>query len=101
MKILVRRTGGFAGLSEALYEVDTSALEGSVAAELERKMRALESAERSQTPAARPIGADFLKYEITLTDQHGHRTLVVADNGSTLSELAHEILNELSAITQR
>jgi len=101
MKILVRRTGGFAGLSETLYEVDTSSLASSAAAELERKVRGLESTARSQGVATPPAGADFFNYEISLTDQQGQRTFVVTDDGSAVAELTREILNELSAVAQR
>ena len=53
MKILVRRTGGFAGISETLYDVDTSTLDASAAAELEPKVRQLESEASSEGAGGR------------------------------------------------
>jgi Emfourin len=101
MKILVRRTGGFAGLAETLYDVDTSTLAASAASELERKLSSLEAAVRSQGAAPPRAGADFFNYEISITDQQGERSLTVADDGGAASQLINEILNELSRIGQR
>jgi hypothetical protein len=101
MKILVRRTGGFAGLAETLYDVDTSTLAASAASELERKLSSLEAAVRSQDAAPPRAGADFFNYEISITDQQGERSVTVADDGGAASQLINEILNELSRIGQR
>jgi hypothetical protein len=101
MKILVRRTGGFAGISETLYDVDTSTLDASAAAELERKVRQLESEASSEGAAAKPVGADLFKYEISLTDQLGQRTITVPDDGSHVALLTHELVDGLSAVAPR
>jgi Emfourin len=101
MKILVRRTGGFAGLAETLYDVDTSTLAASAASELERKLSSLEAAVRSQGAAPPRAGADFFNYEISITDQQGERSLTVADDGAAASQMINEILNELSRIGHR
>jgi hypothetical protein len=101
MKILVRRTGGFAGVDETLYDVDTSTLATSAASELERKLSSLEAVVRSQGAATPPAGADLFKYDISVVDQHGQRSLVVTDDGSAASQVMREFLDELSRIGQK
>jgi len=101
MKIVVRRTGGFAGVDETLYDVDTSAQATSAASELERKLSNLEAAVRSQGAAPPPTGADLFKYEISVGDQQGQRSLVVTDDGAAASQVMREFFNELSSIGRK
>jgi|SRR5262245_2440828 len=101
MKILVRRSGGFAGVSETLHDVDTHQIGGAAAAELERLVLDVESAERARSDKDRPAGADFFAFEITLTDRNGERTIIIPDDGSAPAALAHELLDALSRLAHR
>jgi hypothetical protein len=101
MKIRVRRTGGFAGLDETLYDVDTGTLSASAASELDRKLSSLDAAVRSEGAAPRPAGADLFKYEISVRDRQRQRSLVVTDDGAAASQVMRELLDELSRIGQK
>ena len=101
MKILVRRTGGFAGINDTLHDVDTSKLQGPLAADLERLALALESTHRAHDLADRPVGADLFNFEISLTDKLGQRTIIIPDDGSDVVVLAHELMDGLSTVAPR
>jgi hypothetical protein len=98
MKILMRRSGGLAGLDEALAEVDTGKLQRDEAAMVERLVEQLESGCRALSPDKQRVGADFLKYEVAVTDGQNSRSFRVADDGSSLSALARQLAERLARL---
>jgi len=78
MGIVVRRTGGYAG-TESVARVDTSRLD---AAERRRIEQLVRDAAAALARAQEPIGADLMKYEITVQENGSTRTLAWTDDGS-------------------
>jgi len=101
MRLLVRRTGGFAGLDDTLYDIAATSSLGAGAAELESLALSLERAVTARDRAKQPIGADFLKYEVTLGDGQSERKLIVADDGSEPAQIVHRLLDRLSALVTK
>jgi hypothetical protein len=95
MKITIQRSGGYAGTVETLCEVDTANLDPVPAAELEQLAVGAEAAAKAAAPA-QPIGADFLKYEVTLGDDKDERRWAVVDDNSTSVEPIRRLLNYLA-----
>jgi len=100
MKIQVKRSGGFAGLSDTLCDLDTANLAPTDARAIETLGRSLESELRAQG-VAQPVGADLVKYEVTLSNGQGGRTLVIADDGSKAMEPFRRLLDDLSNFAGR
>jgi emfourin len=74
----VNRTGGYGGV-HGTATVDTSHLESVRAQEIEQLAeQALASAGRS----AEPIGADLMRYEITIEQENQRRSFTFVDDGT-------------------
>jgi hypothetical protein len=81
MRIAVKRTGGFAGLTEDIGEVDTTQLDASAAQQVEQMVSSLGFFELPATIAAPTIGADLFRYEITVSDGSRRHAVTFADDG--------------------
>lgn len=78
MILTFRRTGGFAGLDEALGTVDTSGLGGEGQSAFAAQLRDL----TRLTAAPASPGADRFRYEVDIQEQgQPPRTLVIVDEG--------------------
>ena len=98
MRIIVRRSGGFAGTAETLRDIDTDNLDAASAAEIENLIQTLDTAARTNGAQAQPVGADFSKYEVTLSDGQGQRTVSIVDDNSPRLDPVHRLLNYLSTL---
>ena len=77
MRIVIRRSGGYAGEAQTAG-VDTSRLDPARAREVEQLVQQTiaDASERAE-----PIGADLTRYEITVEDEAGTRSLTFTDDG--------------------
>jgi len=78
MQITVRRTGGYAG-SQNVSSIDTSGLEASQRTRIEQLVR---DAAASVRPGEEAIGADLMRYEITIRENGTNRSLAWTDDGT-------------------
>jgi len=78
MKVSLRRTGGFAGLT-LRSEIDASQLEPKKSAELERLVERLPADHQPRAAAAGRTMPDAFQYEVTVDDGSGPRTLRGSD----------------------
>jgi uncharacterized lipoprotein len=87
MKITVRQTGGFAGVSVDLASIDTSALDPARAQPIEQLVR---QAGFFQLPATieGPIGADHTYYEVTIADGARQHTVSFQQNDNSAEAAA-------------
>ncbi|MFN8545115.1 MAG: protealysin inhibitor emfourin [Candidatus Binatia bacterium] len=79
MIVAVKRTGGFAGLTEAVAQVDSAALAPAARQELETLVR--EEGGFFALPAEVPtdeVGADLFRWEITVDDASRSHTVACA-----------------------
>jgi hypothetical protein len=81
LRISIKRTGGFAGLSETIAEKDTAAIPSAVA---ERLAGLVAASDFFALPAALPgkAGADMHRYEITVEDGARRHTVAFVDDES-------------------
>jgi hypothetical protein len=78
MQIIVRQTGGFSG-AQTVASVDTAHLDASRRARIEQLAR---DAAASLQNAEEPIGADLMRYEITVQEDGTTRSLAWTDDGT-------------------
>jgi hypothetical protein len=73
MKIIVERSGGFAGIIRR-GEKDLSALSAEQQSALQKLL------DKGAPPAATQMGADRFTYRIEVQDEHGSRSLTVRES---------------------
>jgi hypothetical protein len=96
MKISVEQSGGYAGQTVRLAEIDTEQLDPGAAQEVEQMAR-----DMTARPASEPLGADLLRYTITVNDGGSTRTLRFSDDGSPEVSPLLELVNTLMARSNR
>ena len=67
MRISVQRSGGFAGLTDNIANVDTSQLDPETEAKVSAKVASIGFFDYPAEVTG-PVGADMYRYEITVTD---------------------------------
>ena len=94
MKITVKRTGGFAGLTETLADADTSQLDTARAQQIEQMVH---SAGFFSLPAKLPgsLGADMFNFEITISDGERQHTITFNESNPAAA-LLHKLVNALT-----
>jgi hypothetical protein len=90
MQIVVKQTGGYAGVTE-LVNVDTSHLEADRAKEIERLVGEAAAA----VPRAEAVGADLMRYEITIKENGKTRVLTFVDDGTTDAGPVKRLIDKL------
>jgi hypothetical protein len=92
MQIVVRRTGGYAGGGQ-VSSVDTARLDAERRNRIEQLVRdASASVEREE-----PVGADLMRYEITVQENGTTRSLAWTDDGRPGP--VRELINELGQLS--
>jgi len=80
MKISVKRSGGFAGLTENLADLDTERLDAAAARQAEQAVQRLGFFNLPATVPAGGIGADLFHFEITVTRGDRQHTVAFDDD---------------------
>jgi hypothetical protein len=95
MQITVRRSGGFAGITET-KTVDTAQLQLSAAQQVEQQVRDLDFFALRVAAPADAVGADMFQNEVTVHDAGQQRTIWFNDDGqqqtAALSQLVDTVL---------
>jgi len=78
MQIIVRSTGGYAG-TQQVASIDTADLEAGARTRVEQLVR---DATASLRQAEDSIGADLMRYEITIRENGTTRSLAWTDDGT-------------------
>ena len=83
MKVIVKKSGGYAGLSEDAANIDTAdetKLSSAEAKKLEQKVQSMKFFDLPETIQS-GVGADFETYEITVSDgDHPPHTVTFVDD---------------------
>jgi hypothetical protein len=83
MRISITRTGGFAGLSQRIADVDTRLLEPARAREIEALVQSTQFFRLPPRVAGDASGADFQSYEITIHENgRSHRVEFLEDQSA-------------------
>ena len=97
MRISVKRTGGFAGLSEEVASVDTELLNAAWAQRVEQMVRDARFFDLPAHIPGRTIGADLLLYEMTITEGNRRHTVTFDEDSPESAPLRSVV----TALTQR
>ena len=100
MEISVKRIGGFAGLSEDIAAVNTAALPGAVAQQVEHMVGEIRFFDLPVVVSGGTIGADLFNYEIRITENDRHHTVVVVDDDSRETAPLRRLVEALTRIGQ-
>ena len=97
MMIIVRRTGGYAGLTEELVNIDTNQMTPESAA---RVLALVESADLFNAPTStdEPVGADLQQYQIDLTDGQRRHSIMFTE-GSQEGERLQQLVDSLKSLS--
>ena len=82
MKISVKRTGGYAGLSEDVASINTETLGAALAQQVEQMAREVRFFDLPAFVSGGTIGADLFQYEITVTEADRRHMVVFVDDES-------------------
>ena len=93
MQIVVRQTGGYGG-TEHVSRVDTARLDAARRTHLEQLARDATASLRDTQEA---IGADLMRYEITVQENGATRSLAWTDDGT--SGPVKQLINEVQQLS--
>jgi hypothetical protein len=96
MKVSVEQSGGYAGQTSRLADIDTEQLDPGAAQEVEQVVRQL--SERS-AQSSEPLGADLLRYTITVNEGGSARTIHFSNDGSPQVSQLMDLVNTLLAMS--
>jgi hypothetical protein len=95
MKVSVKKSGGYAGVSEN-FSVDTSQIDGQAAQQIENMIQSIGF---FSFPAdAAGVGSDLMRYEITVDDGQRQHTIAFSDDGSPQTDSLRWLVEKLSQI---
>ena len=97
MKITVKRSGGFAGLTENVADLDTSQLARETAEKISAKVASVGFFDYPAEVAGGAVGADMYRYEITVTDGTRHHSVSFAESVAAAAALL-DLVHTLQAI---
>lgn len=97
MKITVKRSGGFAGLTENIADLDTSQLDRETADKIAAQVASAGFFDYPAEAAGGAVGADMYRYEITVTDGARHHKVSFAESAPEAAALL-DLVNTLQAI---
>ena len=94
MKIAIKQSGGFAGEVKELLQLDTTQSEPSVSQQVERIIRDVKFFDLPAVIQG-DVGADFLRYDITVTDSGRQHTVSFQDDGGPKTAAMKKFLESL------
>lgn len=95
MQVLVKRTGGFAGLTEELARVDTAQLDPATVKQVENIVQSLGFFALPDTIVSSGVGADRFSYEITVTEGKQQHTVTFNDDNSPETEPLRKLVKAI------
>jgi len=82
MKVTIQRTGGFAGLQEALASVDTAQMPAAEARRIEELVAKAAFFDLPAIVGGHIKGADVYRLRVTITDESRHHSVEFPDHDS-------------------
>jgi len=96
MKISVQESGGYAGLTQH-YTLDTATLADKKT--WEDWLAQIQFFEAPAVIPAESIGADMIRWQITVTDRHRQHTVTVTPDGTVDTKKWQELIDRIKAAT--
>src|SRR5262245_8480328 len=100
MHISITRSGGYAGITEQVVDLDTSQLDPAAARKVEEAVKKSDIYSRSAQTGGGTVGADLLKYEITIADGGRRQQVTFAEDGKPATAPLTGLVNQLMEISQ-
>jgi Emfourin len=100
MKTSVDQSGGYAGQTQHLVDIDTERLDPAAAQEVEQMVRRIVTS-RPADETAMPLGADLLTYKISISDDRATRTVRFTDDGGPEVAPLRELVSTLTERARR
>ena len=94
MKVAIKQSGGYAGEVKDLLQLDTAQTEPSVSQQVERIIRDVKFFELPGVLQG-DVGADFIRYEIAITDSGRQHTVIFHDDGGLKTAVMKKLLESL------
>ena len=94
MKIAIKQSGGFAGEVKELLQLDTAQIEPSVSQQVEQFIREVKFFDLPAVIEG-DVGADFLRYQITVTDGAREHTVTFPDDGGPKTAAIRKFLGNM------
>jgi len=95
VRIVIKRSGGY-GSAEHTATVDTSRLDPGRARQIEQLA---DQVSAGATQRTEPVGADFLRYDITIQDGRETRSLSFIDDGSPDAGPMKRLVEEIGELS--
>jgi len=97
MKISIKQTGGYAGMELSIAEIDTDKLRPDLA---ERVKALIAEIGFYSLPAelGTQIGADLLRYQVTVNDAGKQHTVSISDIDAAANEKFRKLIEQISAL---
>ena len=96
MKILVKRSGGYAGLEETVAEEDTTRLDAATAQRIEQLVQSLGFFNLPAVISSEGVGADLFHYEITIMQGNQQHTVSFNDDDSQSTVALKSLVETIS-----
>jgi hypothetical protein len=81
MDISIKQSGGFAGITEDLGTINTDQLDSTQAERIGRLIQSVDFFNLPTNISGTGVGADLLRYEISISEGTHKHTVVFEDNG--------------------
>jgi len=94
MNISIKRSGGFAGVTEDLGTTNTAQLDAALAQQVEQIVQNLDF---FNLPAiiSSGIGADLMRYEVTVEEGNRQHTVIFEDDGDPETASLRQLVESL------
>jgi hypothetical protein len=99
MHISIKRSGGYAGLTEQLADLDTAGLDAPGKKQLEQLVLNLGFFSLPANASAETVGADFLQYEITIKEGTQAHTVIFADDNRPATSALRDFVKTVVDLT--
>ena len=98
MNISVKRTGGFAGLTEEVASLNTATLDATASRQIEQLVKNIGFFALPAKVVSQAIGADYFSYEITISEGARHHTVTFVDDESPETASLHGFVDSLKTL---
>jgi hypothetical protein len=92
MIISINQSGGYAGVNQNLATIDTTRLNAATARQIEQLVQQLTFFHLPEK-VTEQVGADMLRYEITVEDINRRHTVIFDDDGSPQTAQLRQLVN--------
>ncbi len=98
MKIFVMRSGGYAGLTEKVVDIDTAQISVAMAQQVEQMIQSIGFFDLPTFVSGGTIGADLFHFEITASDVGRQHTVGFDDDDSPETAPLRRLLDILTKL---